>query len=357
MTIPGDLEARLRRSAAGSFPALGTDPAVVIGRVQVRPRSTLIRCTVGVGPEVVRLVVKIPRLIDRPPSSRPRVIPDTPAREKAGLEAATLRAIDADLRAAPDPRLGSVRIIDVYDDLGAIVMTEADGVPLSGLLLRAAGRRAGRRRGARLSVALASAGAWLRRFQAIGLAAERPARLTTRTDVVGLARSIGEFLAPRTSRPGLVADIVEQFADVADTTFPLEIPMGLHHGDFAIRNLLIGSDGRLTAIDALGRWRMPIHDDLARIIVAIETSRIQATSFGLAFGPAEVTALADAILSGYGSDGVDPAAVRVYAVLILLDRWAARADRRSRQARWLGRISDATSDRRYEGIARRLLAP
>lgn len=356
MTIPATLPARLAVSAANAFPELGTDPPVSVDRVHDRPRSTLIRCSVGAGPDVVRLVVKIPRLIDRPPSQRPRIVPDTPPLEKAALEAATLNAIEVDLRVTPDPRLGAVRVVDRYEDLGAIVMTEAEGVPLSGLLLRVVGRR-GRGGGtARLVAALGGAGAWLRRFQALGLAVERPARLTTRAAIVEQARSIGEFLAPRSTRPGDVAELVARFADAAAATLPDEMALGLHHGDFAIRNFLIGADGKLTAIDALGRWRMPIHDDLARMIVAIETSRIQTSSFGLAFGPAQLTALGDALLSGYGSDRVDPTAVRVYSVLILLDRWAARADRRSEGGRRLARVSDALSDRRYAGVARRLLS-
>lgn len=354
--IPANLPARLAVSAANAFPELGADPLVAIERVLQRPRSTLIRCSVGSG-QVVRLVVKIPRLIDRPPSGRPRIVPDTPPLEKAVLEAAALRAIDVELRAEPDPRLGTVRIIDSYEDLGAIVMTEAEGVPLSGLLVRAVGRRTRGGGTTRLVRALGNAGAWLRRYQALGVAAERPARLATRAAIVEQARLIGEFLAPRSSRPGDVSDLVARFVEAAAATLPDEVPLGLHHGDFAVRNLLIGVDGHVTAIDALGRWRMPIHDDLARMIVAIETSRIQSSSFGLAFSPAQLTALGDALLSGYGSDRVDPHAVRVYAVLILLDRWAARADRRSAGGRRFGRMSDALGDRRYDSVARRLLAP
>ncbi|MEK6720757.1 MAG: hypothetical protein AABZ33_08830 [Chloroflexota bacterium] len=357
MTIPAELDSRIRRSAAGAFPHLGATPSVMIDRVRERPRSTLIRCSVGDGPAAIRLVIKIPHVAERPPSLRPRIVPDTPAREKSSLEAATLRAIDADLQAGPDARFGSVRVIDVYDDLGAIVMTEADGVPLAGLLFRSVGRRAGSGATAQLGLALGSAGAWLRRFQGLGLATERTVRIDTRADVVDLARQIGEFVARSTTRPAVVHDIVERFTTAADKVLPSTFPTGLHHGDFAIRNFLIGPAGTMTAIDALGRWRMPVHDDLARMIVAIETSRIQSSTFGLALRPSQRDALSDALLSGFGRDGVDPAAVRIYAVLILLDRWAALAERRSAPGRRLTRMPDALVDRHYAGVARRFLTP
>ncbi len=357
MTIPAELESRLRRSAADAFPQLGAAPSVTIDGVRERPRSTLVRCSVGPAPATIRLVVKIPHLVERPPSLRPRIVPDTPAREKTGLEATTLRAIDADLRSAPDARFGSVRVIDVYDDLGAIVMTEASGVPLSGLLLQAAGRRAESNATARLGLALTSAGAWLRRFQGLGLASERTIRINTRAEVVDLARRIGEFLARSTTRPSVVHDIVDRLATAAEEALPSSIPTGLHHGDFAIRNFLITPSGTVTAVDALGRWRMPIYDDLARMIIAIETSRIQSSSFGLAFGPSQRDALRDALLSGYGRDEADPAAVRIYSVLILLDRWAALAERRSAPGRRLARMPNALVDRQYAGVARRFLTP
>lgn len=357
MTLPDDLENRLRRSALGAFPELGSQAPVVIQRIHERPRSTLIRCSVGAAPGAIRLVVKIPQVFARPSSDRPRIVPDTPPLEKAGFEAATLAAIDADLRRAPDPRFAAVSVIDVYEDIGAIVMTEASGAPLSGLVLRAVGRRTSGSATARLATALASAGAWLHRFQRLDLATQRTARFESRAEVVAMARDIAAYLAPRTTRPAAVRDVVERFSAAADDLLPEKIPTGLHHGDFAIRNLLISPEGIVTTIDALGRWRMPVYDDLARMIVAIETSRIQSSSFGLALRPAQLTTMGDAILAGYGADEVDPAAVRVYAVLVLLDRWAARSERRVGRGGRLASMSRTLSDRRYALVARRLLAP
>ncbi len=356
MTIPPDLVARLPASVARALPDWDGAAAAIEG-IAERPRATLIRSTVTVDSRTMRLFIKIPRLIDRPPSDRPRLVPDTPAREKMLLEAGTLGLIHADLEAIPDPRFGAVRVIDVYEDLGAMVMTEAPGVPLANHLSRAVGPSRDARARSRLAPALSHAGAWLRRFQGLTGDTERAARLSTRSDVVDLTRGIGDYLGARTTRHEVVRAAVERVVASADATLPSALPLGLSHGDFAVRNLLVDGAGAVTVIDALGRWRMPIYDDLARMRVGIATSRIQSATFGRAIDAWHRAQLDDALLSGYGRDALDPAAVRLYSILILLDKWAAAVERRHAARRRLRRVPDRLIDGHYARVARSILAP
>ncbi len=369
MGIPDGLLDRVRASAERALPAVGRAPAVEVRDVRDRPRSTLIRVVVGTGDAATRLVVKIPRAVQRstPGSSpaagasgsdgRPRLVPETPGEEKARLEGAALRAIADDLAADPRDGLSAVAIVDVYEDLGALVMTEAPGIPLQRILAGAVrGRVTARRATDRATAALEHAGAWLRRFQDLSLAADRPARMGTRAEVLAAVEALGSYLAASAARPAGATELVERLVGVLEA-IPDPVPLGLHHGDYAMRNVIVADDGSVAAIDALGRWRMPVHDDVARMLVAIETSRLQSHSLGNAIPTASRRAFADALLAGYGRDRLDAAALAAYSAVILLDKWAARVESRARSRRRLAWVSHAVTDRYYADVGRGLLAP
>jgi hypothetical protein len=336
-------------AATGEF---GASPRVTITAIRERPRSTLVGLELDGRAGAPRLVVKIPRALPDVPSSRPRLIPVARPAERARLEFEALRAIEQDLAASPDPRFAGVQVFGLLEDLDAIVMAEVPGPSLLTVVRRSARWRRPWSSPARPGVALERTGAWLRRFQQLPFAAERPARLATRDEVAQAGREVGGFLAQATGRRSLLRSLVDEFVEVAATALPPSLPLGIHHGDFAMRNVIVTAEDRVVVIDALGRWRMPMVDDQARMLVALETSRDQAFTLGRALGHRRIRALESAFLAGYDAPA-STTAVHAYAVLLTLDKWASV--RESNPASIGAGVRRVAIDRHFGSVVRRFL--
>jgi aminoglycoside phosphotransferase (APT) family kinase protein len=143
----------------------------------------------------------------------------------------------------------------------------------------------------------------------------------------------------------------------ATRLLPDPLPTVITHGDFAPRNILVDPAGRMAVIDLLARWQAPPFEDLAGFLVALQTSRANAATRGLVFGRT-IERLEPAFLGGYyGSEPVPRDAIRVFELLLLLDKWSARSIRN----RTLGgvrrvreRLIDSHFDARSRLLARRL---
>jgi aminoglycoside phosphotransferase (APT) family kinase protein len=139
---------------------------------------------------------------------------------------------------------------------------------------------------------------------------------------------------------------------------PEPLPTVVSHGDFAPRNILVDDAGRLAVIDLLARWQAPPYEDLAGFLVSLETSRVNTATRGLVFGRA-VERLEPAFLAGYfGSAPVPRRAIRLYELLLVLDKWSARASRAGSLGR-VGRLREGMIDSHFDArsrfLARRLV--
>jgi aminoglycoside phosphotransferase (APT) family kinase protein len=323
---------------------LEVDPRAVAHVIRVRvpriaaPPATLIVKAVTADPA--------PDAVDRP-----RLMPLTEPSERLRLEFEALRSIDARLADLGDPRFAAVRPLGILPLSSALVMEAFAGQPLHRLLVRGSFGRAAELRPSSLARA---AGRWLRILHDTPTSTQ-PIRQGTRQELVDAFTAFGAYLAEaRGSRdlgPVIEAGIgaVGQLSD--------RLPTVISHGDFAPRNILVDGSGRLAVIDLLARWQAPPYEDLAGFLVALHTSRANAATRGLLFGRA-VERLEPAFLTGYyGSEPVPRNAIRVYELLLVLDKWSARASRSGRRGgfRRLGeQMIDSHFDARSRHLAHRL---
>jgi hypothetical protein len=320
---------------------------VVLGRKRQRRSSRIIRLSVGEPPRY-RLFVKATPVAG-PASARgtrPRLVPLSDPRERATLELHALQAVERRLGPAGTDRFDVLHPLGVIDDGMALAMLTHEGVSLYRTLSRVSRAR---RSAVSPEVLVQRAGAWLRQFHDAPTDADLPARQARAADVARALADFGDFLLAERKSRELAEMVARAIAETANLPDPL--PVRPSHGDFAPRNLIVGRDGRLTAIDLLGHWRAPLYEDLATFLVALHSGRQTALTGGrLLRRPVDV--LERHFLAGYAGDDVLPRRpIALYEFLLVLDKWSSRLTRLE-GAGALGRIERRLLDYHFLGRAR-----
>ena len=298
----------------------GRDLALVPLDSRVRALTRLDRFAVRGASERLVLIAKTYRSGGEPEPDRPRLVPWLPPGSRASLEHRALAAI-ADVTARDrSGRLGAIRVLDLLDE-ETVVMAELDWPSLDRLLLRQRLRpeRHGRAGGI-AEAAFPHAGYWLTRFRDLPIATEGTL-LATRDQQIEALVMLGEWLGRRTGSPS--AAQLERVHAAAEAVLPPALATAPGHGDFAMRNLLVGPEGQVAAIDTRARWRVPIELDLATLLVAIATNRLQAVTGGRAWSGAARARYERALLGGAAYEDDLVPRLRVFELLVLWDAWAA----------------------------------
>jgi serine/threonine protein kinase len=317
------LEGYLRENAGRYFPELPPGEVLVESEGQRRSRlSTTRSLRIQVGDASRRVVVKFPPADESPQSSscRARVAPVMDSTRKFESEARTLEVMAEHFEQGRDPRFGVVRLLDFLTDLDAVVMERVPEPTLRELLLRPR-FPGGRPRD--LAPAFAHVGGWLRCYQAIQGLSHSETRHEGRDDFIETVR-----LLSRDGDPWLVkvADCVTR---AARSELPGELPLGVAHGDFAPRNILVSDSNRVTVLDTRGAWRAPVLEDVGYLLASIWTSGPQAIGFGVAQPVRALARFEQAFLAGYFGDRPVPISeVRLFELQALLDRYASLAEKR-----------------------------
>jgi aminoglycoside phosphotransferase (APT) family kinase protein len=334
------------------YPATGSAAG---GRVSVRVESDdrrvlnrVVRVVVTAGDTTVaRLMVKS----DMPDPAaalvaddRPRLVPLTAPGQRAGFEYDALRLLENRLADAGDARFVPIRALALLDEPRALVMEAFDGRPLNKLLLRSTVRPGAP---ALRSAALANAaGAWLRILHETPADDDRPIRQGSPEELAERFSAFGQFLAGT-----MPLEDLERIVEVGRATAATirDLSVVISHGDFAPRNILVDRLGRIAVIDLLARWRAPRYEDLAGFLLTLRTSRANAATQGLFFGRA-IDRLEPDFLAGYfGREPIPTREIRLFELLLLLDKWSARMIRRASgsgggfQERLIDRYFDARS--------------
>lgn len=130
------------------------------------------------------------------------------------------------------------------------------------------------------------------------------------------------------------------------------LPLGIGHGDFAMRNILFDSSDRVIVIDTLAKWRVPIFEDIGCFINGLKMSVPQVISQGLAFSSDKLKAYERLFLHGYFEQRFIPyPAIRLYEILALLDKWSSlitRSTNKSHKIKSFGRMKNALINRHFE---------
>lgn len=346
------LEARLV-DYVGAPERVGPLSLMPIGS-RVRATTRLDRFAVLGAADRLVIVAKTYLVPGPPEPARPRLLPMVAAEDRATLEHRALAAI-ADAAASEQPAgPAAVRPLDVIDGR-TVVMTELDWPSLDRFLLRqrlSTGPR-GRGSGDPVTDAFRAAGAWLRWFRRLPIPTEG-ARFLARDEQIEAISAFGAWLADRTGSPS--AAQVQRVRAAAAEQLPAELESGPGHGDFAMRNVLVGPAGRVAVIDTRARWSVPIELDLATLLVALATNRLQAATGGLAWSRAVSTRYGRAMLEGaaYPVDALPR--LRLFQLLVVWDAWAAqRARTEAARAGWRARLIGSVRERRFRALGDELV--
>jgi hypothetical protein len=286
-------------------------------------------------------------------SARPRLRQEAAtAEQQTLLEWSGLVAIE---RACGDTTgLGVIRPLLLMRDETGLVMSFVDAPTLRDVVLDLSRLRRGSGSLDRAVTGCTRAGLWLRTFQERSGGSDRPVRQGTREEVVERLRAYGGFLASGIGS-GTWRRVAEAGAELVTGLFPRDLPVVVGHGDFAPRNMLL-RDGRLTVIDPLPRWRVPVYDDVCRFLVGIRLIGERVHTHGLAFSSDALDALEESAIAAYLGPDADRTPLRAYQLLILMDKWTAMLDNPRRDVRGrLARRSAALADHRVRAEAERLL--
>jgi hypothetical protein len=315
----------------------------------------LVSATVSAGEEALDVVVKLPRAPQGASLSCARLVePVTDPERKSRLEYAALAAAADEFSHLGDERFGWVQPYAHLPELGALVVAELQCPTLDQLL-----RRVGPRRfpSSDQHAAMRNLGALLGVFHTLQTP-EMEHRADTSAELAAeLSGLIGSLRdAGRAARLPSDIDRVGEWLGAASDSQPLVL--GLGHGDLAPRNVFVDADLKITLIDSLGRFRVPVQEDAAYLLVELSTGSTRFARRGVPRSPAQVRALRSAFLDGYPM--ADDPVLWFFELRAFLDKWRSLLRHRDRARRngvgRRGRRGSTVSSAREYVLAREVAA-
>ena len=267
-----------------------------------------------------RVLVKL----TKPETGRYRLARQTPPKIKLKLEYQALAAIHDHFHDLDPACFRTVRPLDFIEPDSALVVEESPDPSFRNVFHRAS-RLKPWLSSPDLDRAFHNAGRWLRAYSHLPQRRNVEIHESTREDLLHALGESCESLAASTNRKAsYFRDLFERTKDRAHQALPGQLPVGLKHGDYALRNLLLGADGSVTALDTQAKWRTPIYEDVAYFLVELDTNWPQVLSQGWAFRQADLHRWGREFLRGYFDPEPVPAEpLRVFVVKVMVRRWAA----------------------------------
>jgi hypothetical protein len=286
---------------------------------------------------------------------RPRLVPAAEASEKYLLEYRALSAIQDYFNRLGDKRFGTVQVLDFLPEWQALVMEYSPDISLRELLHRESRVRS---LGAAsvLDVPFRNAGAWLRAYHALPDADLGNPRYATRQEYIDTTVLMVDYLARKLGHTAFFNHLRRAVESKAHEVLPENPPLGLGHGDYAMRNILVGPTSRVTVLDTLARWRVPVYEDIGYFLAELKASKLQALTQGMAFSPSVLERYEREFLTGYyGQEPIPGAAIRLYELQAMLDRWGRAVEASTQQASTKDRLQLRLAGRYFRRLAERLL--
>lgn len=333
------LERSIRAGVDRCHPAMRPESVRIrTVREEHRPTASLYEVDLKDGGATMSLLVKLP-LVGPPATgaaitSRPRLVDRPDAMLSRRLEHAALATIHEHFTVLGDPRFGAIRVFEGVAPSPALVMERLHQPSLRSRVMRA---QRWHRGGAdeRLVQAFANAGAWLRSYHGMEPGPHVVTRHVRRGELVAVCDTIAAWVGARTGQEPFLRSTAAEIRALAERVLPDTLPAGLSHGDFALRNVLVADDGRVTVCDTRARWMTSIYEDLGYFLASLRWSWPQLYSFGLALDPRLLDRWERSFLGGYFGTAQPPvAALRVYRLLALLDRLADEVSRAADGEAW-----------------------
>lgn len=320
----------IRQHALRYFPGLMKEPIdVQLKSSQERPSATLYRFHVKDASQVCSVIVKVPARnvlkgrVNDLGFAKPLLFPKAEEAEMHSLQYSALVAIDEYFTSLNRKELGTIRVLDYLPDSQAVVMEESRDPRLQDLLLKESRLRSpfGQYR---LMPAFQNVGKWLRIYHKMPKQAEVQVRHEHREDYLEGISKLTDFLAGRLGDRPFFNQITLILAGKGREILPETLPLGLGHGDYAPRNILVGPNARVTVLDTFAKWRTPIYEDIGYFLTGMKMTYPQVISQGLVFSEGQIKAYEQAFLKGYFEQKPVPyPAIKLYEMLTLLDKWSS----------------------------------
>jgi hypothetical protein len=342
-----------------------TQVEVQLRAKQERPTSVLYQFTVGDAVQNHAILVKVPlfhRLPDNETQTdsfyKPRLYPRTEQRDTHKLEYMALSTIYEYFSGLDEEQLGTVRVLDYLPEYHAILV-EASRDPNLRRLFSKTSRFHLTSKPRDLILPFQNTGRWLHLYHEMSKDDEVQTRDAHRDDYVAAVVKLTDYLAKTLGDRPFFQNTASLLEKSALKNLPEKLPLGLGHGDFAMRNILVGANARIIVIDTFAKWRVPIYEDIGYFLHGLKMSALQVISQGLVFRSAQLMSYEQAFLKGYFAQNPIPyPAIRLYEILALLDKWAsviANYRRGGRKLKRFGGLKTALTSRYFKSSAKRLL--
>jgi hypothetical protein len=182
-----------------------------------------------------------------------------------------------------------------------------------------------------------------------------------KNDYIDALTTITDFLAKTLNRESFFKETAARMIETAREVLPDSLPLGLGHGDYAMRNILVGTNFRVTVLDTFAKWRAPVYEDIGYFLTDLKMSAPQVFSHGFAFRSNQLATYEQAFLKGYfGQDPIPYPTIRLYEGLALLDKWSSRTVRVYQKSnlikKFIGRPNVRRINQYFEQSVKRLLA-
>lgn len=272
---------------------------------------------------------------------KPLLYPKADPRDMHRLHYSALSAIYEYFLSLNQKNLGAIRVLDYLPEYQAIFTEESSDPKLRQLFLRK-NRLYSPFPDNELTPAFQNVGTWLNVYHKMPKEEDVKVRDSDREDYLAAIVKLRDFLAKTVGDESFFKEVSSVLISRAQAILPESLPLGLGHGDFALRNILIGPNARVTVLDTFAKWRAPIYEDIGYFLNDLKMSFPQVISHGLAFSLARLTTYEQAFLKGYFAQKPIPySVIRLYEALALLDKWAsttARSYQRPKSIPVVGRL-------------------
>ena len=355
----------IREHAPEYFPGFGSERICVqLLDKQVRPTAMLYRFNVSNDVQIRSVIVKVPlrgSTKSRPLGSiyeKPLLFPKTEPSDMHRLYYTALLTIYEHFTSLGNQQLGAIRVLDYVPQYCAILSEESKDQNLRQLFLRETRLRSPFNYD-RLTAAFQNVGIWLRVYHAMPKKEDVKVRHHHRDEYIEAIIRLTDFLAKSWGDEPFFEKTASIIITKAREILPESLPLGLGHGDYAMRNILLGQNAHVTVLDTFAKWRTPIYEDIGYFLNRLKMSGPQVASQGLAYSSDQIRAYEHAFLKGYFEQTSIPyPAIRLYEILALLDNWSGvitHYHQGSDKIKVFGRMKIALISRYFKISAKNLL--
>ncbi len=304
---------------AASWLGLSGQAIVTLHQVYDRPQSTLI--LVGVGGSHKELLIKSPKVTSYDPRFHDRLLkPVSSPLVKSKLEFEALSAIAQHFEALADPRFAWIKVYAHLENPPATVIEKVSEVTFDKLLRQPKMAQDGYTS----SRVMKNLGSWLAEYHKIDMRQVELRDARADQVITGMVKLLG-IISNSNSWPRPLPESERVIRQAASYLLPDELPLGLGHGDFAPRNVFVGSGSSVAVIDSLARYSAPIYEDIAYLLVELLSGAVRLRRGTLPISTAELAGLRTALLEGYSI--ADDEVLNIFELRALLDKWRSLTQR------------------------------